>query len=215
LPAISVRALAGLPAIHSLLDFRIWPTGVARLDREIRTALRPPLWCLALSLVLIAVGLLHASRSGASDLTLESFFLGKLHGGGESQDPEHGERTVNFSGFGTAIPGGLELSYDIAFSDGERQHKVWTFLKAGQGRYIGRRTDVVGDAQLVQSGRDIQLTYTAHVPTKEGVKDLSFDEHFTLTGGGTIVNQLTANFLFLDVASAQVTIHRASGSASR
>jgi hypothetical protein len=143
-------------------------------------------------------------------LVLENYFLGKLRGTGTCQDSEHGTRTATFSGIGTLIPGGLRLTYDVVFSDGERQHKVWTFMKAGDGHYIGRRDDVVGDAQITQSGDDIHMSYKARVATNGGVKNVSFDEHFTLTASGTIVNQLTASYLFLSVANSEITIHKAA-----
>lgn len=123
---------------------------------------------------------------------------------------------MTFSGIGVLIPGGLRLTYDVAFSDGERQHKVWRFIKAGDGHYIGRRDDVVGDAQITQSGGDVHMTYTAQVHTKSGDKNLHFDEHFTLTTSGTIVNRLTANYLFFSVASGEITIEKTPNrSASR
>src|SRR5690349_20306730 len=40
-------------------------------------------------------------------------------------------------------------TFDEAFeySDGTRQRRVWQVRKTGEGRYIGRADDVVGDAQ--------------------------------------------------------------------
>lgn len=164
----------------------------------------------ALGVLLTGHGVAGPVRSAIPVVTLQSFFLGNLQGSGTSQDSEHGARTVTFSGVGTAIPGGLQLAYDAVFSDGEHQHRVWTFMDEGQGRYTGHRADVIGDAQVTQTDNDIEMTYKARVPTKGGTTDLNFDEHFTLTPAGTVVDRLTAHYLFFNVASGELTIRNAA-----
>jgi hypothetical protein len=162
---------------------------------------------------LLATGnVLGAAPAPARGGTLESFFRGQLRGRGVEQDSEHATaRAVVFSGAGTPIAGGVRLAYNVVFSDGERQHKVWTFLKVGAGHYIGRRADVVGDAQVTQSGNDIHMSYTARVVTKSGTHNLNFDEHFTRTGSKTLINRLKATYLFLTVASGQITLQKVGG----
>jgi hypothetical protein len=147
----------------------------------------------------------------APAVNLESFFRGKLRGTGSEKDAAHSvARTLSLSGVGTRISGGVRLSYDIVFSDGERQHRVWTFLKAGTNHYVGRRADLVGDAQISQNGNVINLSYTATVSSGSGSHNVKFDETFTQTGPHTIINRLKATYFFLTVATGQITVQKVS-----
>jgi Protein of unknown function (DUF3833) len=168
----------------------------------------------SLAVIMAMSGSSALNAAPAGGLTLENFFLGPLRGAGSEQDSEHAAaRSVTFSGTGTRVDGGVRLVYNVVFSDGEHQHRVWTFVKVAPSTYIGRRADVVGNAQVTQSGNDVHMTYTARVDTKGGPKNLSFDEHFTRTGPRTLVNRLQATYLFLTVASGDITIRRITASA--
>jgi Protein of unknown function (DUF3833) len=149
------------------------------------------------------------AASSRSPATLGSFFSGRLTGRGTEKDIEHSApRTVALSGFGTQIAGGFRFAYNVAFSDGERQHKVWTFVRSGPGAYVGRRSDLVGDATVTQEGDNLHLTYTATVATKGVQRNIAFDELFTKIGPKTIENRLSATYLFLNVASSEMILHK-------
>jgi hypothetical protein len=168
------------------------------------------------SVALLAMaGAVNAAPAPNRGDGLVDFFRGRLRGAGTEQDREHSApRSVAFSGTGQPIAGGIRLTYDLVFSDGERQHRVWTFLKTSQGRYIGRRADLVGDAQVTQSGNDIHMSYIAKVTTKSGVHDVNFDEHFTGAASGTLVNRIKATYLFFTVATGEITLQKVGGCAA-
>ena len=155
----------------------------------------------------------HVGAAEPQIVDLKTFFSGQLSGVGSEKDSQHeNARTVKFSGLGSPIAGGIKLSYDVTFSDGERQHKVWTFLQSGPDRFVGHRADLVGVAQVTQNGKTIHMTYVASVPTKSGgAHNVSFDETFTQTRPGVIVNELKASYLFFTVATGEITLKKAGG----
>ncbi len=148
------------------------------------------------------------SALAPTPLKLEDFFLGHLSGSGTTQDIEHGSRSLNLSGVGARIPGGIRLSIDTSFSDGERKRVEWTFVRDGHGGYVGHRRDLVGDAEVTQVGNEVAMSYHAKIASAGGAKTLGFDEHFTLESPNTMVDRLSAKFLFVDVASADITIRK-------
>ena len=160
---------------------------------------------LALVILFTAGGVPKAAASAS----LEDFFKGHFRGTGVEKDQQHAAvRGVTFQGTGTPIAGGLRFGFDVVFSDGERVHKVWTFMKVAEGHYIGRRADVIGNADVTQAGNDIHLTYKARVATKGGSFNVNFDENFIRTGPRSLVNRLTASYLFLNVGSAEISYQK-------
>lgn len=165
----------------------------------------------------LAIGLCSSVEAANVPAGVHSDFallIGKLRGSGVAHDTQHGDRTLNFDGNGVAIPGGLRLTYDVTFSDGERQHKVWTILAVGPDRFIGRRDDVIGDAQIVANKDLVQIDYKARVATRTGATTLSFDEQMKRTGAQTFQTTVSAKFLFIKVGGAQMTIRNEGPCAS-
>lgn len=156
----------------------------------------------------------EAKAEAAPQSSMENIFLGSFSGKGAAQDVEHGSRTVSLSGSGTRISGGLRVALDAVFSDGERNHVVWTFSKLGDGSYIGHRDDLIGNAQVTEKGDDVEMSYQARIGSKGGAKTLAFDEHFVLTLPNTIVDRLSATFLLFNVASGEIMIAKNVGKPS-
>jgi hypothetical protein len=103
----------------------------------------------------------------------------------------------------------LTLVEDTAFSDGETQHKVWTFTSAGANRWIGKRSDVIGDAEVTQDGNKVRMVYRAHVPKDGKTWDLKFDERYDIQSPDVIVSKTDVSYLFFTVGVANLTIRRA------
>jgi hypothetical protein len=59
-------------------------------------------------------------------------------------------------------------------------------LKIGDGRYVGQRANLIGQAKVEAHGNTIEIVYRAHFPTKDGTThDLNFKETFVFTKSGT------------------------------
>ena len=103
----------------------------------------------------------------------------------------------------------FKLVEDTVYSDGEKQHRVWRFSKIAEGRYIGQRADLIGQATVEAVGNRIEIAYRAHVPTKDGVThDLNFQETFVFTQAGTADYQLRVSLLFVLVGEAHLTVRK-------
>lgn len=63
------------------------------------------------------------------------------------------------------------LNEDFTYSDGTKQKRIWHLTKTGNGRFIGRADDVVGDALGESSGNAFHWTYTMRLPIGEQPSD--------------------------------------------
>ena len=59
------------------------------------------------------------------------------------------------------------LDEDFVWSDGERQKRVWTLRRLGDGRYSGTAGDVVGTASGEVSGNALRWRYTMAIPFRK------------------------------------------------
>ncbi len=148
---------------------------------------------------------------------LVNFLSGRLVASGKvSEYLSRSTRNLKVDIVGSTEGGVLKVNEDAAYSDGEKRKYNWRFTKIGEGRYIGRRPDVIGEAQVVSRGNRIEITYKAHEPMKGGgTQDLNFAETFEITSPSTANYKVSVSLLFMPVAEASLTIQKASGSASR
>ena len=103
----------------------------------------------------------------------------------------------------------FKLVEDTAYSDGEKHHWVWRFSKVVEGRYVGRRHGLIGQAMVEASGNKIEIAYRAHVPTKDGkTHDLNFKETFVFTQSGTADYRLRVSLLSIPVGEAHLTVRK-------
>jgi hypothetical protein len=141
---------------------------------------------------------------------LAEMLSGKFVGDGEFLNQRDGTRRgLKLDILGSYDGRVLTLVEDTAFSDGEKQHKVWTFTSAGDHRWIGRRSDLIGDAQVTQDGNKVRMVYRAHVPKDGKTWDLKFDEHYDIQSPDVIVSKTDVSYLFFTVGVANLTIRRA------
>src|ERR1019366_4270137 len=135
-----------------------------------------------------AVGIsciLHRSPAFAHDKShdLANFLSGHLTATGQFQNYHDGStRDVRVGIHGSPDGEAFRLVEDTAYSDGEKHHWVWRFLKVAEGRYVGRRANLIGQAKAEAHGNKIEIAYRARVPTKDGkTHDLNFKETFVFT----------------------------------
>lgn len=148
------------------------------------------------------------ARDKSGDLA--TFLSGHLTAKGQFQNFHDGSnRGVRVDIHGTPHGNLFKLVEDTVYSDGEKQHRVWRFSKIAEGRYVGQRADLIGQATVEALGNRIEIAYRAHVPTKDGVThDLNFKETFIFTQSGTADYQLRVSLLFVLVGEAHLTVRK-------
>ena len=100
------------------------------------------------------------------------------------------------------------LDEDFIFDDGETQKRIWTLTPDGQGGYIGRAGDVVGDGALSYSGNAVFLDYVLRVPYGDGAIDLRVDDRMYRVDPNVVINESQLSKFGLDVGKLLLTIVR-------
>jgi hypothetical protein len=148
------------------------------------------------------------AQEKSHDLT--SFFSGNLIATGQFSDYlGRSTRGLQVEIHGAPDGGVFKLVEDATYSDGEKKKWDWRFSKDSEGRYVGWRADLIGEAKVEAHGDKIEITYRAHVPMKDGnIQDLNFAETFIFTQAGTADYQLRVSLLFVPVAEAHLTVRK-------
>lgn len=90
-------------------------------------------------------------------------------------------------------PGAEEgvLDEDFTFSDGTKQRRIWRLKRTGEGSYIGRADDVVGDAIGIERGNALRWNYTLALPVDGQVINVQFDDWMYLMTDRVMLNKAT------------------------
>lgn len=147
-------------------------------------------------------------RAGA--LSLESFFRGQMVATGAVENLRDGTRrpfTIAMTASWAGAAG--TLSEEVAYADGEKQHKVWSFTKIGAGRFVGRREDLTRDADVVEDSDGVRMTYKANTRVPSGsTLNLSFEDRLTSLSDDTVSVRSDVSYLFIPAARVTMTISR-------
>lgn len=81
------------------------------------------------------------------------------------------------------------LEEDFLYSDGTRQRRVWRITDLGQGRYVGRADDVVGQAQGQAAGNALNWRYTLALPVDGRIIHVQFDDWMYLMDDRVMLNK--------------------------
>ena len=152
------------------------------------------------------VGGTEAAKAGP--LSLEKFFNGPLVAKGTVDNIRDGTKrdfTITMQA-SWAGPRGT-LVEDVAYADGERERKVWTFNKVAEGRFTGRRADVDEDAEVTEDAEGVHVVYKARTPVPAGLTlNLSFDDRLTPVSPTTVRVKSDVSYLFVSAATVTMTI---------
>ncbi len=142
------------------------------------------------------------------------FFNGKLTAHGVVMD-RSGKVTRHFNADILAYwdDGVGTLEEDFVFDDGEQQRRVWTLTPDGQGGYIGRAGDVVGDGSLSFAGNAVFLDYVLRVPYRGDTIDLRVDDRMYLVDPNVLINESKLKKFGFSVGRILLTIVRHTESA--
>ena len=129
----------------------------------------------------------QAPETAAQPITLESAFVGRSLGAGLFKVALTGsERRFDARLNGRLQGDRLTVVEDFIYDDGEENRLTWVFDRAGPGRWTGRREDTVGVAQVVETGTDIRLSYTADFAAGGEVTRLGFEDVLTTAKTGVL-----------------------------
>ncbi len=83
------------------------------------------------------------------------------------------------------------LNEDFSYSDGTKQTRIWRLKKTGNGRFVGRADDVVGEALGESRGNAFHWTYTMSLPVDNSVYEVQFDDWMYLMTDKVMLNKAT------------------------
>ncbi len=149
-------------------------------------------------LVILAVGAMMAcSNVRVTDYAnnqplfeMEQFFQGDLTAHGIVKD--RGGKVIRHFNANIAASwadGVGTLVEDFVFDDGQIQRRIWTLKPDGKGHYTGTAADVVGVAELQQSGNSLFLDYMLRLPYKDTEVDVLVDDRMYLVSPDILINE--------------------------
>lgn len=129
-------------------------------------------------------------RDATPLLDVEQFFNGDLTAHGVVKD-RGGKviRTFNATIAANWSEGIGTLVEDFVFDDGEIQQRIWTLTPDGEGHYIGRAGDVVGDGTLQQAGNSLFLDYVLRLSYRGSEIDVRVDDRMYLVSPDILINE--------------------------
>lgn len=166
-----------------------------------------------LSVCVLAVALAGTAESvRAGPLSLETFFQGHLTATGTLENYREKTRRDFTIQMNASWNGGRgTLIEEVAFADGERQHKVWTFDKLGAGRFVGHRDDLTREADVIEDDTGVEMTYKANTRVPSGsTYNLAFEDRLTPVGHDRITVTSDISYLFIPAARITMLITKAS-----
>ncbi|TEA63761.1 DUF3833 domain-containing protein [Pseudomonas sp. CH235] len=109
----------------------------------------------------------------------------------------------------------LILDERFLYSDGTRQHRVWTLTPEGQGRWSGRAGDVVGVAQGQVAGNTFHWRYRLNVPVDDSTYEMSMDDWMYLMDEDTLINRTSMSKFGVEVGQVTLFFRRQGAEASQ
>lgn len=173
--------------------------------RRVFQSVRFPVLAL-LALALAACSTVPMGAPDAGPVVLERDFVGRSYARGVFENRLTGAKRP----FDVTLDGHwngrvLTLVERFAFDDGERDVKTWTFARTALGRYVGRREDVVGTADVYDDRGAVRLSYDVIV----GGTQVHFEDVIERRqADGVIVNRAIVSKFGLPVAAVDLEFSR-------
>lgn len=100
------------------------------------------------------------------------------------------------------------LDEQFAYADGTRERRVWRLTHLGDGRYVGRADDVVGEARGAVAGNAFQWTYTLKLPVDGRVWEVDFDDWMFLIDDRVMLNRAVMSKFGIRLGEVQLVFTR-------
>jgi hypothetical protein len=142
-------------------------------------------------------------------ITLEEAFVGRSVGAGVFRVWLTGqERRFTARLNGRLQDDRLTVVEDFVYDDGDENRLTWVFDRTGLGRWSGRREDTVGTADVIETGTEIRLTYTADFRSPEGETRLRFSDVIYFGPDDRVINDAIVTRWGLPVAAVRFEMVR-------
>lgn len=153
------------------------------------------------TLSLAACARVPATPQGTlAPITLDKAFSGRAIGAGVFRVNLTGsERRFTARLNGHLRNDRLTVVEDFLYDDGEENRLTWVFDRAGQGRWTGRREDTVGEAEVIENGSEIRLSYLADFRSGSEVTRLGFEDVIYFGPEGRVINDAIVTRLGIPV----------------
>jgi hypothetical protein len=139
---------------------------------------------------------------------MNTFFQGKLCAWGVVKG-RNGEVSRKFVADINATSSQLavELDEKFIFDDGEKQNRLWKFVKRDQ-QWIGTAGDVVGEAVGEVAGDTLHLEYDLEVPMDDDQIIIAMDDWLHLVDERTLIGTTNMTKWGIDVGRIDITIQQ-------
>lgn len=151
-------------------------------------------------------------RSETPVLDLREYFNGTLEAHGIFQD-RSGEVVKRFTVIIDASWQGEVGTLDerFTYSDGSTQRRVWTITRTGEGRYVGRADDVVGEARGEEAGNALRWRYVLALPVDGKVYNVDFDDWMFLMDDRVMLNRSVMSKWGFRLGEATLSFYKRGG----
>lgn len=135
-------------------------------------------------------------------LVIEQYFAGETRAWGIFED-RFGRLRRQFTVDITGTWNGRDLILDerFAYSDGERDRRVWTIRKTGDHSYEGRADDVVGTASGDSYGNALHWRYDMDLKVGDGTWRVHFNDWMFLQPSGVLINRARVSKFGFEIGS--------------
>lgn len=172
------------------------------------------IWSALSSLAFMLGGCTSISTEDYKDkspkLDIRTYLNGPLEAWGILYDMS-GKADVHFHVHMTGTWEGNKGTLDehFVFSDGRKDHRVWTIQFQDDHTFSANAHDVVGTAQGSQKGNAVNMTYVLRVPRKNGnTIDLTMDDWMYLVDDKTLINRTKMKKFGLSVGELVIAFRK-------
>lgn len=142
---------------------------------------------------------------GTPEMRLEDYFVGDSTAYGLFLDRSGNvRRQFRVAMHGTWDGTKLKLDEDFTYDDGEKQQRLWTFVKTGPNTYTGTAPDVIGEAQGSFAGNAYRMHYVADIKTGDSTVRLDFDDWLFRQSTNIVLNNARASKFGIEVGQVQL-----------
>lgn len=100
------------------------------------------------------------------------------------------------------------LEEDFRYSDGKVERRVWRLQDLGNGRYLGRADDVVGEAIGVAAGNALNWRYTLALNVDGRTVEVQFDDWMVLVDERVMLNKATMSKFGFFLGEVTLAFHK-------
>lgn len=159
------------------------------------------------------ISIFFAATAFAQAFTFEDYFKGKTVAFGKFTAINGVKRSFRVDLNGIWDGKMLKLVEKFAYDDGVRETKIWYFTKTGNGKYVGRRSDVKGLAKVSIKGNTARYGYELYLDAKNRKNLVQFKDKMVLKRDGTVKNTATVSKFGVPVGRVVVNFAQAKDEA--